>query len=632
MIFFLEIFISYPVELFERSFNDYEGYQKKEPAHLIFNPIFHNKIKNSLIIDPYTIPMVCEPKEWDDNNKGGYFLNMEGIIKDDLITGSKQHNHELLNKHNLYSSINLMSKVKFKINSNLLNFLENEGKFLINYKEMNSSEKLYFTSTIEIAKTFLNKIIYFPLQCDWRGRIYTKPFYIDYQGNDLSLSLLEFYNGEVLNKKGLDSLYIYGASVYNENNISKDSFEYRIKWVEENMINILEMKPEFMIKANDMFSFVAFCLTMKELNKDSNYLVKLPIWLDATCSGIQHLTAIIRDINLANHVNLIEQNEYSKPADLYNQIKEPLNSLIREEGMKENSSYPNLKNIELTRKIIKVLVMIKPYDAKILGMKENLENVLPKITKKGEDTEISINTKYIKKEIFWLAPSIIKGENIELNYLDLYKIAEIIYNSLFKFYPSLSLIYNYFKNWSKLLNKFGLPVIWITPAGTALSQSYNTCKEKKINTYFGGKRKKMVVKEYLNKLDKRKQIGSIIPNIIHSLDAAHLINIIISANKNNINPVITIHDCFGTTPNQLQNLTNIVKIEFIKLYSQENFLEIFYKRNKQNLIDNKINIHIDENKKFEYILIKRTKHYLPVIPKLGKLDLNNIIKSKYIIN
>jgi len=143
----------------------------------------------------------------------------------------------------------------------------------------------------------------------------------------------------------------------------------------------------------------------------------------------------------------------------------------------------------------------------------------------------------------------------------------------------------------------------------------------------------MSVKQYFEKLDKRKQIGSIIPNVIHSLDAAHLMNIIISANSNNIKPVLTIHDCFGTTPNQLNNLTDIIKFEFIKLYSQEDFLQTFYLRNKNKfLIDNKQKIFIDEMNKFEYVLIKRTKHYLPVVPKLGNLNLNNILKSKYIVN
>jgi DNA-directed RNA polymerase len=96
----------------------------------------------------------------------------------------------------------------------------------------------------------------------------------------------------------------------------------------------------------------------------------------------------------------------------------------------------------------------------------------------------------------------------------------------------------------------------------------------------------MVIRKWINKVDKGKQTSAIIPNIIHSLDSSHLINVIISANKNNINPVITVHDCFGCHPNNLQSLSHLVKIEFIKLYSNSNFLETFHNRNIQNILDN----------------------------------------------
>ncbi len=73
----------------------------------------------------------------------------------------------------------------------------------------------------------------------WRGRIYTQSFFANYQGGDLALSLIEFYNGECLSKNGINSLYIYGANNYNENNISKAPYTDRINWVQENYENII---------------------------------------------------------------------------------------------------------------------------------------------------------------------------------------------------------------------------------------------------------------------------------------------------------------------------------------------------------------------------------------------------------
>ena len=63
---------------------------------------------------------------------------------------------------------------------------------------------------MKVAQTYSQIGFYVPLQADWRGRIYTQSFFANYQGGDLALSLIEFYQGECLTKNGYNSLYIYG--------------------------------------------------------------------------------------------------------------------------------------------------------------------------------------------------------------------------------------------------------------------------------------------------------------------------------------------------------------------------------------------------------------------------------------
>ena len=61
------------------------------------------------------------------------------------------------------------------------------------------------------------------------------------------------------------------------------------------MDNIVAMKRKFMVKAENKFVFAAFCLIIKKLHEDPNYIVRLPVFLDATCSDIQHLAALMAD-------------------------------------------------------------------------------------------------------------------------------------------------------------------------------------------------------------------------------------------------------------------------------------------------------------------------------------------------
>lgn len=66
----------------------------------------------------------------------------------------------------------------------------------------------------------------------------------------------------------------------------------------------------------------------------------------------------------------------------------------------------------------------------------------------------------------------------------------------------------------------------------------------------------------INETSLQNQKQAILPNIVNSMDASHLILILnkISQPLNPISPVISIHDCFGTLPN---NMIDLVKKEFI---------------------------------------------------------------------
>ena len=147
----------------------------------------------------------------------------------------------------------------------------------------------------------------------------------------------------------------------------------------------------------------------------------------------------------------------------------------------------------------------------------------------------------------------------------------------------------------------------------------------------GGRASTFVLRENLNITDKSKQSSAIVPNVIHSLDASHLTEVIISSFESDTSPILTIHDCFGTHPNKLDKLYEIVLLIFIKIYTTDSFIDKFHDRNIQSIIDYGHAVLKDEKNNQEYIKIKRTKHYIPAKPKVGNLNINNIKYSKYFI-
>jgi DNA-dependent RNA polymerase len=646
--FFLSMLSTFPSDLFEREVNEKYTRTKHGSSVLIINSEHVDAIKDNIVIYPATLPMICKPEIWDDTHYGGFLEN--AIRKDDLITNKEKHTME--NRKPLYDAINYLNSIEFSINSLLFNFLKNDGEYLLN--EVKTKDTLQRNITLQVAETYLNKTFYLNVRADWRGRIYADSFYVNYQGSDLSSALLNFNNGEVLTEVGKYYLYVYGANQHNQNNISKTSFKDRFNWVENNYEKIINLDRELILSAEKPFMFTTFCLNIKEIHNNPNYLVKLPIFLDATCNGIQHLSAILQDLELGVKTNLIIDGENDQPRDIYTEVITPINKAINDYG-KENPDFNSLYSVELNRKILKQSIMTLTYNVTRFGIKEQLKSKfeLLKIDKNDEinlsnadyfiedDTSMYNNmTGTINSEIknnlrksryFYIAPGK-NGTTVELTNNQIFKIATIISEQIFVLFPSLNNIYKYFIDISKLIIKLGIPLTWITPTGMKITQHYIKTKSTSISIRFAGKTKKITLREWTDILDIRKQTQAIIPNIIHSLDANHLIKIINSAKEDNLSPIISIHDCFGTHPNKMGELEFKIKKEFILLYTNENFINTFHNRIIQSITDNNINILTINNK--NYVEIENedcTLVEIPNVPKLGELDLNNIIHAKYMV-
>jgi DNA-directed RNA polymerase len=184
--FFLDILCRFPSDMFEKIFEEgsndgsYQGIAK-----LGFNHESIEAIRSNIVIEPASLPMLIEPIKWSETVYGGNILNKD--LKQDLLTVSTYHGHKTENRNNLFKAINNMSSVKFGFNNSLINYLENEGSFLLVNDEKTKSEQLQINIQLNVAQIYSKVPFYLPLQADWRGRIYVQSFFANYQGSDLSL-------------------------------------------------------------------------------------------------------------------------------------------------------------------------------------------------------------------------------------------------------------------------------------------------------------------------------------------------------------------------------------------------------------------------------------------------------------
>jgi DNA-directed RNA polymerase len=207
-------------------------------------------------------------------------------------------------------------------------------------------------------------LFYKPLFLDWRGRVYTKNLTLNYLGSEFMTSLIEFYHSQPLTSDGFKWLKGHGANCFG---LDKISFDKRIEWTD---FYNLDMKPSFIMDADSPLKFAAFCLAYRTYIKDPSSLIGLPVFLDATCSGLQHISAILRDEILGHQVNLTG----TERRDLFSETIEPITKAL---SVHEN---PKFHTIKLSRSIIKKPIMTIPYSITTVGITHQLTELFPKMS------------------------------------------------------------------------------------------------------------------------------------------------------------------------------------------------------------------------------------------------------------
>jgi DNA-directed RNA polymerase, mitochondrial len=114
----------------------------------------------------------------------------------------------------------------------------------------------------------------------------------------------------------------------------------RQKWVAENKDKILKIAtdPDGTFKdwseADKPFAYVAACRELKAAWEDQKgFDSHLPISLDGSCNGIQHLACLKQDLDVAKLVNLVGD----KPQDIYREVA----VIVRERVNDDDGEFAN---------------------------------------------------------------------------------------------------------------------------------------------------------------------------------------------------------------------------------------------------------------------------------------------------
>lgn len=422
--------------------------------------------------------------------------------------------------------------------------------------------------------------LYFVGYVDYRGRLYFRSQHLTPQGSDAVKGCLEFSRGEPLGPDGLFWLKVHVASCAG---YDKHDFPLRVQWVDEHMrelehwfqnpLDTPAPDPSTSFTLYAAFSALREALAAPD---PAQYICHVPVAMDATCSGLQHLSALFRDEVGGQYTNLFDSGGDAKQ-DIYKQVGQ-----YAQEHLSIDD--PVVREFWAERPITRSMAK-RPTMTYVYG------------------STLDSNMEYVALDLMEAGVKPIGGTDGKVLY-SLYKLSVPVAKGLRAgveaTVPKAAAGMRYFQ---RLARKAIEPLRWITPVGMPVLNYKEGIVLKKVFIRSMGV-KTTLIRRGDGKYNRQSSAEAISPNFVHSMDAAHLAMLVTRCADQGFH-VMPIHDSFACLPNHVPEMRRNLQQTFYELY-QSDPLEQF-----SSLTFNK------ESDK-------------PVPPEHGSLDLAGVLSSRFI--
>lgn len=569
---------------------------------------YFEKTDQSLL---YDVLNTLQATPWQVNRR--VFDVMYTIFENNMVDPESSYNNPYLIGRLPY---NESQEPEDYINPHLYGEIQTEGKYKglpVDKKQMrkyfkdledqrdliisNAGKAIMMNLVLYNAKEYLDEEqFYFSYQYDFRGRIYPIQQHLQPQGKGEVKALLRFKNGcKIEDDEQLRWFLIHGANCY-----GYDKLEYsdRVLKIREQVEDIKAIAEDpignrrLWKDADEPFMYLAWCFEYAEYLKDpEGFESHLPIALDATCSGIQIYSGLLRDKEGAEAVNVIGNTR----KDIYQKVADVVNSYINngdyqstityktsDGKVHEMSSQPLIDSLKgnIDRKLTKRNTMTQPYSVTKYGMYEQL---------KAELSELESNNKKFWVGDLWAVAKILTDLNDRA-------ISEVV--------KGAKIGQEYLKRITSDVVKQGRWVFYTTPiTGFPVLQKIHKTEVDRITTPIG----KLNIKKTVKELNNQKMANGIAPNYIHSLDAVLLAYTVLKLKDDGCTNFHLIHDSYGVPVSHITHLNNRVREAYIELFQTDPLTKFVQQVNP-------------------------TTNDLPSEVMINTLDLSQVVDSTYIFS
>ena len=434
--------------------------------------------------------------------------------------------------------------------------------------------------------------LWMPHHFDFRGRVYPEPDVLHHHKGDVARSLLLFGNAKKSNQDDARWwIYVHAANCAGRDKLSYgDRVKWADEWIKSNQVHTWIGDQEKVCSAvkstwgasdiEDPCQFLAAIMSIFNQEMAS----KLPVQLDATCSALQHFSAMALDAETAAHVNLLDSNA---PNKIYWRVADRMEALRRKDAEKgPEQEMAKLAEGLIDTSMAKSPTMTTSYGATNYGIHEQIFERL------GEFVDLP-GREYLKQY---------KARHALSRYLRKLANEAIAYAC-----PSATTIMRWIKEQARKIAEAGFAVEWESPVGFPVIQAYRRTKRLEIKTVL--QRLYYDLEPEHSPVMVAKQARAAAPNVVHSFDAAHGLRWAGAAKRAGIDTGL-VHDCFWQHAANVDESGVIIREKFIEQY-QENQLQ---------------NLYVWWRHKFRGVAID------PPPEQVGTLDLSNVMGAKYMVS
>lgn len=399
--------------------------------------------------------------------------------------------------------------------------------------------------------------VWFPVYMDTRGRWYYRGM-PNPQGSDLSKAVLHFHKRKPL---GTDGLFWLKVHIANSAGFDKERFIDRARWTEQNWEAIeraLDAPADYPdVWGNDapwcMFSAAWELREAYRSGEPTSYCTGIPVHMDATCSGLQHFSAMLRDPVGGAYVNLSDEAKCGPKQDIYSRVAGSAMKAIHRDLEDSDADVREMAawwiKVGFPRGLAKHPVMTYVYGATLKGTADTIED-------------------YLIDEMGVVLPD--DGKCSPFKYCQ-YAARKLFYG-IAATVPAAAAAMHWLKDVVRQMPN-GKRMEWRTPTGFLVQHDYRADIICRVSIRSCGMQQTLV-RDFTDDTKVTEMCNAISPNFVHALDASHLTFTAIAMRDSGLD-MVAIHDSFGTHACDVPVMHEHIRKAFVDMYAKHNVLANF---------------------------------------------------------